>query len=85
MQAPTMFFKLFLKTGKTDRIKEGLGDHAVMKLVKPYFNTGLYVTTDNFFTNLCTAKKLKKHKITNGTVRQNRTEVPGEIKLDKKR
>ena len=70
---------------KTDRIEEGLGDHVVMKLMKPYFGTGLNVTTDNFFTNLSTAKNLKKHKITMaGTVAQNRKEIPEEIKLDKK-
>ena len=56
-----------------------------MKLMKPYFGTGLNVTTDNFFTNLSTAKNLKKHKITMaGTVAQNRKEIPEEIKLDKK-
>ena len=75
----------FPYTGKTDRIEEGLGDHVVMKLMNPYFETGLNVTTDNFFTNLSTAKKLKKHKITMvGTVRQNRKEIPEEIKFDKK-
>ena len=50
----------FLYTGKTDPVEEGLGDHAVMKLVNPDFDTGLYVTTENFLTNLSTAKKLKK-------------------------
>ena len=75
----------FPYTGKTDRIEEGLCDHTVMKLMNPYFDTGLNVTTDNFFTNLSTAKKLKKHKITMvGTVHQNRKEIPEEIKLDKK-
>ena len=43
------------------------------------------MTTDNFFTNLSTAKKLKNHKITMvGTLCQNIKKIPEEIKLDKK-
>ena len=43
------------------------------------------MTTDNFFTNLSTVKKLRKHKIIMvGTVHHSRKDIPEEIKLDKK-
>ena len=75
----------FLYIGKTDQIEEGLGNQVVMKLMNPYFNTGLNVTTENFFTNLSVAKKFKNLNITMvSTVCKNIKEIPKEIKLDKK-
>ena len=53
-------YQAFLYTGKTDPVGEGLGDYVVVKLMNPDFDRGLYVTKDNFLTNLSTAKKLKK-------------------------
>ena len=49
----------FLYTGKTDQIEEGLGNQVVMKLMNPYFNTGLNVTTENFFTTFLLPRSSK--------------------------
>ena len=50
----------------------GLGEHVVLKLMEPYFDMGLNVTTDNFFSSLELCKKLLVRKTTFiGTLRQN--------------
>lgn len=68
--------------GKEDnRAGLGLGEHVVCTLMEPYRKSGLNVTTDNFFTSLRIAKRLLKDDITMvGTLRQNRCEVPSELK-----
>ena len=53
---------VFPYTVKVDLIGKGPGDHVVIKLMNFCLNTGVNVTADNFFTNLSTAKKLKKSK-----------------------
>ena len=50
----------------------GLGEHVVLKLMEPYFDMGLNVTTDNLFSSLELCKKLLVRKTTFiGTLRQN--------------
>ena len=57
-----------------------LGERVVLKLMEPYFDMGLNVTTDNFFSSLELCKKLLVHKTTFiGTLRQNRREIPKEF------
>ncbi len=59
----------------------GLSDHVTLSLAKPYFGSGMNITTDNFFTNLKVAKELEANKLTMvGTVRANRREIPSELK-----
>ena len=36
----------------------GLGKHVTLSLVEPYENTGLKLTTNNFFTSLSLARRL---------------------------
>ena len=40
--------RTFQSTGETDRVKESLGNYVAIKLMSPYFNMGITVTTDNF-------------------------------------
>ena len=66
-----MFFKIFFILEKTDQIEEDLGEHSLMKVMKPSFDTALNVTTGHFFTNLSTTKEFQKHQITMiGTLHQ---------------
>ena len=37
--------RVFPYTGKTDRIKEGLSNYVAVKLITPYFNMRINVTT----------------------------------------
>ena len=53
----------FPYTGQTDRIEEGLGDHVVMKLMNPYFDTGLNVTTNNFLRKPFYYQEAQKTKL----------------------
>ncbi|XP_058873952.1 piggyBac transposable element-derived protein 4-like [Acipenser ruthenus] len=50
--------------GKDDTCPAGqrLGDNVVLRLMEPYLGKGRNVTTNNFFTSLQLAKKLKKKK-----------------------
>ena len=61
-----------------------LGEHVTSSLMEPYKNTGLNVTTDNFFTTLSLAKRHLHSNITMlGTMRAHRREIPPEAKLGK--
>ena len=51
----------FTYTGKTVGIEEGLGDHIMMKLMKP-FDTGLNVTTDIFLQTSVLPRSSKNTK-----------------------
>ena len=69
-------------TGSDEQRQMPLGEHVVMNLMEPYFQTGLNVTCDNFFTSLRVARNLLQHKITIvGTVRPNRREIPEEMQM----
>ena len=69
--------------GRQERGELGLSEHVVTKLLEPYHNSGLNVTTDNFFTSLRLAKRLLDKNITLvGTVRSNRREIPPQIKME---
>lgn len=58
-----------------------LGEHVTLQLMTPYMNCGLNVTTDSFFTSLSLANKLLAKRTTLvGTLRQNRREIPENIK-----
>ena len=46
--------------GKEDRSTVGRGEHVVLKLMEPYYKTGINVTTENYFTSLEVDKKLPK-------------------------
>ena len=55
----------------------GMAEHVVLILMNPYRKTGLYVTTDNFFTFTKTAKKLFEHDITLvETLHSNEKKIP---------
>lgn len=71
-------YNLHLYTGKEDRPKEvGLGEHVVFELAQFLFGSGRNITTDNFFTSLALARKLKTKQLTLvGTVRHSRREIP---------
>ena len=67
----TTFFVLraFPYVGREER-EVGFGDHVTFSLMQPYENTGLNVTTDNFFTSLSLARRLLQSNITMlGTMR----------------
>lgn len=73
-------------TGSDEQRELPLGEHVVMKLMQPYFQTGLNVTTDNFFTSLRVAQSLLQKDITIvGTLRSNRREIPVEMQMTKER
>ena len=46
----------FPYVGREER-EVGLGEHMNLSLMEPYKNTGLNVTTDNFFTSLSLARR----------------------------
>ena len=67
--------------GKDDNRPDNLkiGEHIVLDLLKPYHKSGLTIITDNFFTSLELAKRLKKKNMKLvGTIRANRRELPPE-------
>ena len=75
-------------TGKNWNAKRAInvGESVVQKLVHPWENTGRTIVCDNFFTSLNLAKHLmSKGLAILGTVRQNKTFVPIEMKPDRKR
>ena len=62
----------------------GFGEYVILSLMEPYKNTGLNVTTDNFFTSLCLARRHLQSNITMlGTMRAHRRKIPPETKLGK--
>lgn len=76
-------FNGFPYTGKDDvRAPDiSVATDTVMKLLSPVFKKGYHVTCDNFFTSLPLARKLLVEKCSLlGTMRQNRRELPLEIR-----
>ena len=60
---------------------ERVSDQVVMRLLKPYFNKGRNVTTDNYFTSIKLATELRKYKTSLlETVDRIRKEVPAVVK-----
>ena len=54
-----------------------LGEHVVLKLMEPYYDSGYNVTTDSFFTSLRLSQKLLTKRTTLvGTLRNNWSEIP---------
>jgi hypothetical protein len=54
-----------------------LGEHVVMKLAQPYLKKGRNITTDNFFTSMNLAEKLKLADTSLvGTLNRKRREIP---------
>ena len=75
--------RAFPYVGREER-EVGLGEHETLSLMEPYKNTGLNVTTDNFFTSLSLARRLLQSNITMlGTMRVHRRDIPPETKLGK--
>ncbi|XP_050453253.1 piggyBac transposable element-derived protein 4-like [Cataglyphis hispanica] len=61
-----------------------LSEFVVMKLLEPYTMKGRTVTTDNFFTSIPLALKLRsKNTSLLGTIRANKRELPKTCKLKK--
>lgn len=60
---------------------QSLSEHVVLKLMEPFLGKGRNVTTDNFFTSVKLAEKLKAKKTSIvGTMNRIRREIPAEIK-----
>lgn len=70
-----------------DFINFGLGERVVLNLTKPYWNTGLKVFFDNYFTSIPLLEKLKlENTFACGTIRSNRKYIPNLVedrKLDR--
>lgn len=69
--------------GKDDQrpTTETLSENVVLRLLEPYTNKGRNVTTDNFFTSLKLAEKLKaKNTSIVGTMNRKRREIPAKAK-----
>ena len=63
--------------GKDSSRKSGLGQHVVLKLLKPYYKSHRNVITDSFFTSSELGKELLSKKLfLTGTIRKNRKEIP---------
>ena len=60
-----------------------MGHYHAKKLTKPYHHTGRNVTYDNWFTSMLLAiDQLDKCGLTSvGTLRQNKAEVPKQLKV----
>ncbi len=58
-----------------------LSEYVVLRLIEPFENKGIHVTTDNFFTTLKLSEMLmaKKTSLT-GTMKRNRREIPEFVK-----
>ena len=57
-----------------------LGEHVVLQLVHGLKDSGIGVTTDNFFSSLRLVRKLLENRITFlGTIRPHRREVPHQL------
>ena len=68
------------------QIRVGLAAHVVKTLCEPLHNSGVNVTTDNWFTSTQLAADLLLKNITLvGTVRKNKPDIPQEFAADKKR
>ena len=58
-----------------------LGEHVVLRLIKPYRKTGRNVTTGSFFTSVNLAKTLRQQEISIvRTVNRNQKAIPQDIK-----
>lgn len=74
-------------TGKRDNKREtNQGCRVVLDMVRPYFESGRGVTTDNFFTSVDLAKTLMKNNLAlTGTLRANKRDIPKEFLKSKNR
>ena len=64
---------------------QSMSEYVVLKLMHPYLGKGRNVTTDNFFTSVKLAEKLKTRKTTIvGTMNHFRKEIPTKIKTMKR-
>ncbi|KAJ8885623.1 hypothetical protein PR048_011821 [Dryococelus australis] len=58
-----------------------LGENVVLRLMEPFFDKGRTETTDNYFTSVSLANKLKKRKTSLvGTLNRARWEIPSSVK-----
>lgn len=58
-----------------------LSENVVIKLTEPHLNKGRNITTDNYFTSIKLAEKLKSKNTTLvGTMKKNRREIPISLK-----
>lgn len=75
-------WNLIMYTGADpDRGDLQLGEHVVLQLVRDLKDSGVGVTTDNFFSSLRLVRKLLENRITFlGTIRPHRREVPHELR-----
>lgn len=74
----------YLGKDESRPLNQQLGEYIVMRLAEPFFNSGINITTNNYFTSVSLAEKLKNHKITLvGTIRKNRKELPNSVKINK--
>lgn len=63
---------------------ESLSENVVWRLMEPFLNKGRNITTDNFFTSVQLANRLKRANTSIvGTVNRNRKEIPAEVKHSK--
>lgn len=68
---------IYTGRGPNEEPVRDLGKKLVLELLKPYYNTGRNVVTDNFFTSYSLAVELLSKNLTLlGTIRKNRREVP---------
>lgn len=59
----------------------GLAHYLTMNLSSGYFNTGINITTDNWFTSIPLTEDLLAHGLTTvGTLRANKKEIPPDMK-----
>lgn len=74
----------YLGKDKARNASTPLSEFVVMKLLEPYTMKGRTVTTDNFFTSIPLALKLRsKSTLLLGTIRANKRELPKTCKLKK--
>lgn len=60
-----------------DFVDFGLGERVVLNLTKPYWNKGMKVFFDNYFTSIHLLEKLKlENTFASGTIRSNRKGIP---------
>lgn len=84
----TYVYNMQVYTGRSEgQTKEkNQGERVVMDLIRGLEKSGRNVTTDNFFTSLSLARKLKSMNLTLlGTIRKNKGELPNELVATKKR
>lgn len=63
---------------------QNLGEYVVLRLAEPFLGAGRNITTDNFFTSLALARKLKAKKTSLvGTLNRIRKEIPRSVKHTK--